>query len=917
MPQDKAVAAAESLKAEYHRLDEARSQGVAWAKWGPYLSERQWGTVREDYSQNGDAWNYFTHDEARSRVYRWGEDGIAGVSDDQQILCFSLGLWNGADPILKERLFGLTNSEGNHGEDVKEYYFYVDSTPTHSYMKTLYKYPQKAYPYDDLVHTNGKRSRAEREYELLDTGVFDQNRYFDVFVEYAKASPEDLLIAVTAYNRGDQDAELHLLPTLWFRNMWWNEERPGPRPQLSVAHGKAGTRAGIRADHAEMGSYLLSCEGEPALLFTDNETNEERHGGKSVSAYTKDAFHRYLLHGETAAVNPKQCGTKAAAHYDVKVPAGKSVTIRMRLTKAGDPMISAFSDFSSILALRLKEADDFYRTIVPQHVSDDEKLVMRQAFAGMLWSKQFYHYDLERWLNERHAREDQEEAGVRNSGWFHMLTQDVISMPDKWEYPWFAAWDLAFHTLPLSMVDLSFAKTQLKLMLNSLYLHPNGQLPAYEWNFSDVNPPVHAWAVLALYRAERAECGHADVAFLEQCFQKLLLNFTWWLNRKDAEGKNLFQGGFLGLDNIGVFDRSSPLPTGGHLEQADGTAWMALFSQNMLQISIELSASNFMYVDMALKFTEHFLWIASAMNTVGENDDAMWDEEDGFFYDILRFPDGHATRLKLRSMVGLLPLCATTVVESSFVEQFPETTKRVDDFLKRHPELSENITSLRTKGVHGRRILSLLNEGKLRRILHRMLDPNEFLSDYGIRSISKSYDGHPFVFHYVGGESTVEYLPAESNTGMFGGNSNWRGPIWMPVNTLILRALYQFYQFYGDDFKVECPTGSGKMMTLFEVATEINRRLMNVFLRDEKGKRAVYGDMDKFQTDPYWKDLILFHEYFHGDNGAGIGANHQTGWTGVIGYLMKLSALITPEAALTTESAYAAIQVEPHKPTST
>jgi mannosylglycerate hydrolase MGH1-like protein len=917
MPQDKAVAAAEPLKAEYHRLDEARSQGVAWAKWGPYLSERQWGTVREDYSKNGDAWNYFTHDEARSRVYRWGEDGIAGVSDDQQTLCFSLGLWNGADPILKERLFGLTNSEGNHGEDVKEYYFYVDSTPTHSYMKTLYKYPQKAYPYDDLVHTNGKRSRAEREYELLDTGVFDQNRYFDVFVEYAKASPEDLLIAVTAYNRGDQDAELHLLPTLWFRNMWWNEETPGPRPQLTVAQSKGGTRAGIRADHAEMGSYLLSCEGDPALLFTDNETNEERRGGKSVSPFTKDAFHRYLLHGETAAVNPKRSGTKAAAHYDVKVPAGKSLTIRMRLTKAGDPTVPAFSDFSSILTLRLKEADDFYRMIVPQHVSDDEKLVMRQAFAGMLWSKQYYHYDLERWLNERHAREDQEESGVRNSGWFHMLTQDVISMPDKWEYPWFAAWDLAFHTLPLSMVDLSFAKTQLKLMLNSLYLHPNGQLPAYEWNFSDVNPPVHAWAVLALYRAERAECGHADVAFLEQCFQKLLLNFTWWLNRKDAEGNNLFQGGFLGLDNIGVFDRSSPLPTGGHLEQADGTAWMALFSQNMLQISIELSASNFMYADMALKFTEHFLWIASAMNAVGENDDAMWDEEDGFFYDILRFPDGHSTRLKLRSMVGLLPLCATTVVESSFVEQFPETTKRVDDFLKRHPELCENITSLRVKGTKGRRILSLLNEGKLRRILHRMLDPNEFLSDYGIRSISKSYDGHPFVFDYAGGESTVEYLPAESNTGMFGGNSNWRGPIWMPVNTLILRGLYQFYQFYGDDFKVECPTGSGKMMTLFEVAMEINRRLMNIFLRDEKGKRAVYGDMDKFQTDPYWKDLILFHEYFHGDNGAGIGASHQTGWTGVIGYLMKLSALITPEAALTTESAYAALQVEPHKPTST
>jgi hypothetical protein len=917
MPQDKAATVAEPLKAEYNRLDEARAAGVPWPKWGPYLSERQWGTVREDYSQNGDAWNFFTHDQSRSRVYRWGEDGIAGVSDDQQILCFSLGLWNGADPILKERLFGLTNSEGNHGEDVKEYYFYIDSTPTHSYMKTLYKYPQKAYPYDDLVHTSGKRSRSEPEYELLDTGVFDQNRYFDVFVEYAKASPEDLLIAVTTHNRGDQDATLHLLPTLWFRNTWWNEETPGPRPQLTVAQSKAGTRAGIRAEHAEMGSYLLSCEGDPELLFTNNETNEERTGGKSVSAYTKDAFHRYLLHKETAAINPALSGTKAAAHYDLKVPAGKSVTVRMRLTKAGDATAPAFSDFSSIMAQRLKEADDFYRLVLPPHVSDDEKLVMRQAFAGMLWSKQFYHYDLERWLSERHVSLDREEAGERNSGWFHMLTRDVISMPDKWEYPWFAAWDLAFHTLPLSMVDFSFAKTQLKLMLNSLYLHPNGQLPAYEWNFSDVNPPVHAWAVLTIYRAERVECGHADVAFLEQCFQKLLLNFTWWLNRKDADGKNLFQGGFLGLDNIGVFDRSSALPTGGHLEQADGTAWMALFSQNMLQIAIELSAVNPLYAEMALKFTEHFLWIASAMNSVGKNDDAMWDEEDGFFYDILRFPDGRATRLKLRSMVGLLPLCATTVLEGKFVEHFPETGKRVDDFLKRHPELCENITSLRTKGVRGRRILSLLNEGKLRRILHRMLDPNEFLSDYGIRSISKSYDGHPFVFDYAGGRSTVEYLPAESNTGMFGGNSNWRGPIWMPVNTLILRGLYQFYQFYGDDFKVECPTGSGKMMTLFEVATEINRRLMNIFLHDEKGKRAVYGNMERFQNDPYWKDLILFHEYFHGDNGAGIGASHQTGWTGIIGYLMKLSALITPEAALATESAYAALQVEPQHPTST
>ena len=754
MQEDKAAIESESMKAEYHRLDEARTEDVPWPKWGPYLSERQWGTVREDYSPNGDAWNYFTHDEARSRIYRWGEDGIAGISDDQQLLCFSLALWNGADPILKERLFGLTNSEGNHGEDVKEYYFYVDSTPTHSYMKMLYKYPQSAYPYADLVHTNGKRTRSDPEYELLDTGVFDQNRYFDVVVEYAKASPEDVLIAVTANNRGDQDASIHLLPTVWFRNTWWAETKPGPRPMFTAMPGGAG----IHAEHPTLGGYDLRVEGKPALLFTNNETNEERYGGKSVTPFTKDAFHRYLLQGEKGAVNPAQTGTKAAAQYELKVPAGKSATIRLRLTKYGTG--SGFGDFASVMGLRQKEADDFYKLVLPQNISDDEKLVMRQGFAGMLWSKQFYNYDVERWLEQRHVPEDQPQDNVRNSGWFHMLTQDVISMPDKWEYPWFAAWDLAFHTLPLSMVDLGFAKIQMKLMLNSLYLHPNGQLPAYEWNFGDVNPPVHAWAVLALYRAERAQCGRADIAFLEQCFQKLLLNFTWWLNRKDATGKNVFQGGFLGLDNIGVFDRSSPLPTGGHLEQADGTAWMCMFSQAMLQISIELSASNPMYSEMALKFTEHFLWIASAMDSVGTNEDEMWDEEDGFFYDILRFPNGHATRLKLRSMVGLLPLCATTVIEGRYLEEFPETAKRVDDFLNRHPELCENITSLRTKGVHGRRIFTLLNERKLRRVLHRMLDPNEFFSDYGIRSVSKSYEGKPFVFNYAGGSSSVDYLPA-------------------------------------------------------------------------------------------------------------------------------------------------------------
>jgi hypothetical protein len=912
MSNEKQGAETASLRAEYDRQDAARTDGVAWGKWGPYLSERQWGTVREDYSSNGDAWNYLTHDQARSRAYRWGEDGIAGISDDRQALCFSLALWNGADPILKERMFGLTNSEGNHGEDVKEYYFYLDSTPTHSYMKMLYKYPQKAYPYDDLVHTNGKRTRTDSEYELLDTGVFDENRYFDVFVEYAKADPEDLLISITAHNRGDQDAALHLLPTLWFRNTWWSDATQG-RPKGALRLNKK--KPAICAEHPELGSYELSCEGMPAFLFTDNESNEERYGGKSVSAYTKDAFHRYLLHGERGAVNPAQTGTKAAAYYELKVGAGRSLTVRLRMTKADAAKAAPFADFAAVFDLRRKEADDFYRLVLPQHVSDDQKVVMRQAFAGMLWSKQFYHYDLEHWLARRGVSE-LEPSNVRNSGWFHMLTQDVISMPDKWEYPWFAAWDLAFHTLPLVMVDLAFAKGQLQLILNSLYLHPNGQVPAYEWNFGDVNPPVHAWAVLALYRAEKAQCGRADLSFLEQCFQKLLLNFTWWLNRKDTTGRNVFQGGFLGLDNIGVFDRSSPLPMGGHLEQADGTAWMCLFSQNMLQISIELSAHNPLYSEMALKFTEHFLWIASAMDSVGDNEDQMWDEKDGFFYDILRYPDGHAARLRLRSMVGLLPLCATTVIEGSYVDRFPENGKRVDEFLRRHPHLCDNITSLGAKGVNDRRILTLLNEGKLRRVLHRMLDPDEFLSEYGIRSISKCYEGKPFVFEYTGGKNSVEYLPAESNTGMFGGNSNWRGPIWMPVNTLILRALYQFYQFYGDDFKVECPTGSGKMMTLFEVAEDINGRLAKIFLRDEKGKRAVYGGTQKFQDDPYWKDLVLFYEYFHGENGAGLGASHQTGWTGVIAYLMKIGSLVTPEAALHTESAYAAITPAPNKPTS-
>ncbi|MEX5214744.1 MAG: glucosidase [Nitrospiraceae bacterium] len=901
---------------EHRRL---REDGPNWKHWGPYLSERQWGTVREDYSYGGDAWNFFTHDQARSRAYRWGEDGLGGISDDKQRLCFALALWNGKDPILKERLFGLTNSEANHGEDVKEYYFYLDSTPTHSYMKFLYKYPQAAFPYSDLVETNRRRSREEMEYELLDTGVFNGDRYFDVFVEYAKASPEDILIKITLANRGPEEAELHVLPTLWFRNDWapWITRR-GEKPLLKEVEGPAGAKT-ITAMHPILGGYDLYCDGDVPLLFTENSTNHAKlHlDYPDVGPYLKDAINDYVVQGRRDAVNPERQGTKAAAHHRLKVGPRTSATVRLRLVRQAASTTGANSTkattkgkakgdtgpfgqaFDQIMRERLGEADEFYRAITPPSVSPDAANVMRQALAGMLWSKQYYYWDGDAWLDEHNAHPlHQGSRYFRNREWFHMVNDDIISMPDKWEYPWYAAWDLAFHTLPLSIVDPQFAKEQMELMLRGVYLHPSGQIPAYEWNFSDVNPPVHSWATLFLHRTELALRGEADIDFLKSAFNKLLLNFTWWVNRKDRFGKNVFEGGFLGLDNIGVFDRSAPLPTGGYLEQADGTAWMALFTQNMLELSVEIVPHDRTYEGMVGKFTEHFLYIAAAMNHPGQ--DGMWDEEDGFYYDLLRLPDGSGTKLKVRSMVGLLPLCATSVIEAWQRERVPQVVTEFQRRARQMPELLESIhkTGPGHQGVAGRGIFALVNEDRLRRILTKMLDENEFLSPYGIRSLSKFHQQHPYVFHVGGQVYRVDYLPAESNTGMFGGNSNWRGPIWMPVNALIIRALLAYFLYYGDNFKIECPTGSGRMMNLFEVAKDIADRLTRMFLRNADGKRPVYGGTKTFQDDPHWRDHILFYEYFHGDNGAGLGASHQTGWTGVVAKIIQLFGVLDSKKML-------------------
>jgi len=883
---------------EQLRLELAKDPRTPWRKWGPYLSERQWGTVREDYSESGNAWEYFSHDQARSRAYHWGEDGLAGISDEKQRLCFALALWNERDPILKERLFGLTNNEGNHGEDVKEYYFYLDSTPTHSYMKYLYKYPQAAYPYGDLIDQNRRRGRLDFEYELLDTGVFNEDRYFDVFVEYAKAAPEDLLIEITIHNRGPEAAPLHVLPSLWFRNDWdWGGTVA--RPQLRQLSAPRGYGL-IGADHALLGSRYLACQGTAPLLFTENETNRQRLFQKpNRTPYVKDGFDRYLVHRDHEAVNPARTGTKAAAHYSLLIGAHESVTLRLRLNDAPP---SAGADpfgptFAREFAARREEADRFYASVIPASCTPDEKLVMRQALAGMLWSKQFYFYDVDAWLEERGASlYHSPPHAPRNSGWHHMYNADVLSMPDKWEYPWYAAWDLAFHVLPLTLVDTDFGKQQLDLMLRENYLHPNGQIPAYEWNFGDVNPPVHAWSTIFTYRLDKSRNGIGDLAWLERTFQKLLLNFTWWVNRKDRSGRNVFEGGFLGLDNIGIFDRSAPLPTGGYLEQADGTAWMALFCQNMFEIAQELANTIPSYGEMCLKFAQHFLWIASALTHAG--DTGMWDEEDGFFYDVLRTPDGRAQRLKVRSVVGLLPLCAATVFEGKFAERHPELAVRFQKFLAARPELTSFIQDPTKRGYQGRMLASVLNEKNLRRVLACMLDEREFLSPYGLRSLSRVHADHPYVFHVGSQEYRAGYLPAESDTGMFGGNSNWRGPIWMPINALVVRSLLHYYFYYGNDFQVECPTGSGNMMNLYQVAEELTRRLAAMFVKNEEGHRPVFGGTEKFQKDPHWKDYLLFYEYFHGDNGAGLGASHQTGWTGVVARMMHIFATTDPEQLL-------------------
>ena len=906
------------MTAEHIRLARACEQKVPWKKWGPYLSERQWGTVREDYSESGDAWNYFSHDQARSRAYRWGEDGLAGISDDHQRLCFALALWNGKDAILKERLFGLTNTEGNHGEDVKECYFYLDSTPTHSYMKYLYKYPQVAYPYADLVETNRRRSRQEFEYELLDTGVFNDDRYFDVFVEYAKASPEDILIQITVCNRGPEAAELHVLPTIWFRNVWsWGGQVSRPVLRQFATEDTDGI---IVASDASLGERFLYCEGTTSLLFTENETNSERLAhAPNRTPYVKDGINNYIVHGHEGAVNAGKEGTKAAVHYPLTVDAGKSRTLCLRLNNEA-PAVAASprenvggglfgSAFDTIMDARRREADEFYAAVIPSSLAADAANVMRQALAGILWSKQFYYYDVDKWLSERGADPFEPKGRApRNDRWHHMYNADILAMPDKWEYPWYAAWDLAFHVLALTLVDEEFGKQQLELMFRERYLHPSGQLPAYEWNFSDVNPPVHAWATIFTYRLEQVRHGHGDVEWLERSFQKLLLNFTWWVNRKDRSGNNVFEGGFLGLDNIGVFDRSAPLPGGGYLEQADGTAWMALFCQNMLEIAVELAHERPAYMEMCVKFVSHFLWIASSMLHAGD-DTGMWDEDDGFFYDVLRLPNGVSQRLKVRSMVGLLPLCAVTVFSGDLMDKVPEARLRLRRFMDARPELTAFIHDPNEDGYAGRKLAAVVNESRLRRVLAKMLDENEFLSPHGIRSLSRYHAEHPYVHRVGDQEYQVSYLPAESDTGMFGGNSNWRGPIWMPANALIVRALLQYYSYYGNDFTVECPTGSGRQMTLYQIAEEITRRLVSIFLRDKDGRRPVFGGNRPLQEDPLWRDYVLFYEYFHGDNGAGLGASHQTGWTAIIARAMHLFSTTTAEQVLELGKAAAFMEV--------
>jgi hypothetical protein len=876
------------MKAEEQRLQEAQERSAHWRRWGPFVSERQWGTVREDYSPDGTAWEFFPHDHARSRAYRWGEDGLAGISDNHQRLCFALALWNEHDAILKERLFGLTGNEGNHGEDVKEYYFYLDSTPTHSYLKWLYKYPQAAYPYAQLIEENRRRDRTRPEYELLDTGVFDGDRYFDVGVEYAKASSDDILIRITVTNRGPERAPLHLLPTLWFRNTWsW--EPGAPRPRLRESVSRPGWRS-IEAEHVTLGRRWLSMEGAAELLFTENDTNKQRlWGTPNTSAYVKDGINDYVVRGRTEAVNPVRVGTKAAAHYRLVLAPGETVSVHLRLSDTAPTRDPFGKAFDATFAERIVEADDFYARFGAHGASDDARRVLRQAFAGLLWSKQFYHLDLKRWLTGDPTEPPPPAARLkgRNREWVHLYNEDVISMPDKWEYPWYAAWDLAFHCIPLAMIDPEFAKSQLILFLREWYMHPNGQIPAYEWAFGDVNPPVHAWAVWRVYKIDRNLTGVADRLFLERAFQKLLLNFTWWVNRKDFQGNNVFEGGFLGLDNIGVFDRSAPLPGGGRLEQSDGTSWMAMYCLNMLAIALELSAENPAYEDVASKFFEHFVYIAKAMNELGDGQ-ALWDEQDGFYYDILNMP-GDVRRLKVRSMVGLIPLFAVETLEPELVDRLPGFKRRMQWFIDNRPEFRSHVATRVGVGGGVRRLLSIVRRPQLLRVLGYMLDRDEFLSPHGIRALSRYHRDHPYLLRIDGTEHRVDYEPAESRTGLFGGNSNWRGPVWFPTNYLLIESLQKFHHFYGDDLKVECPTGSSRLLNLWEVAAEISRGLTRLFLRGRDGRRPVYGGSERLQNDAHWRDLILFYEYFHGDDGAGIGASHQTGWTGLVAKLIEQS----------------------------
>lgn len=869
---------------EQNRLNELKKGTKAWQKFGPYLTERQWGTVREDYSANGTAWEYVSHDAARSYAYRWGEEGIGGISDDKQLLCFAIALWNKKDPILKERIFGLTGNEGNHAEDCKEHYYYLDSTPTHSYMKMLYKYPQNEFPYAWLVDENKKRTKLDPEFELVDTGIFDDNKYFDVFIEYAKADVEDILIKITIHNRGEEDAAVNVLPTVWFRNTWsWGYD--GYKPEVFKDDNGV-----LEITHRDMGNHYLFYEGKPQELFCENETNTGKLYQYEKQGLFKDGINNFLIHNQGDAVNNSR-GTKAALNYDVSVPAGKSQTVRLRLSLKFLP--EPFKDFNAQFKYKQQEADEFYNEIQAAVKDEDKKNIQRQAFAGMLWSKQYYYYDVREWINGDPGQPPPppERKFGRNKEWMHLNNADIISMPDTWEYPWYAAWDLAFHTIPIAMIDPEFAKNQLLLLTKEWYMHPNGQLPAYEWAFSDVNPPVHGWATWRVYKIDQKNNnGRGDRKFLEEVFHKLLLNFTWWVNRKDYNGNNIFQGGFLGMDNIGVFDRSAVLPTGGYIEQSDGTSWMAMFNLNMMRMALELAKENPTYQSLATKFFEHFLYIAGAMANVANENINLWDEEDEFFYDVLMTPDGQRTKMKVRSMVGLIPLFAVEVLEEDIFKTMPEFISRVDWFLSNRPDLAALISRWGEKGRKERHLLSLLRGHRMKCLLKRMLDKAEFLSDFGIRALSKVHEKNPYKLYANGSEFSVKYVPGESETGLFGGNSNWRGPIWFPVNYLIIESLERFHHYYGDDFKIEHPTGSGQMLTLKEIAMNLSERMIHIFTKDKDGRRPVFGQYEKMQRDPYFNDYIFFNEYFHGDNGRGIGATHQTGWTGLIAKLIQSNA---------------------------